>query len=450
VPSRRASSFPATVAVTLASRWAMLVCLLASGVVVARALGPGDKGAFVLTYLLLNQTVSVGNFGVPQALVYHTASGRLSRSDAVGHLILCSLACAAVATVPYWVVVRVAGAQLFPGVAARTLMLIALLLAPSLLLANAGGLLRGLGRLDLFNALSLFDAVIRLAAVVVALPLLHLGLPGAVQATALATVVTGVASVVLAVVAARVAPTWNLRALGPVIGYGFKSYLTVVLQMTERKIDVFMLGALLAPEAVAWQVGLYSVAVSMAELPRQVSGAVSTVLLPKISKASTADGAAALATVPRVSRNLLAVNVAFGVVLAVAARPALGLLYGHAFLSAFVPFLILLPGVVAASVWNVLQAEMVGTGHPARLSAFAGLTLVLNVAINLVTIPRWGIAGAALTSGITYSLLSVLLLLDYRARNRTVRMRELIVPRRADLAVYLRMLGREALPGRAP
>jgi len=93
---------------------------------------------------------------------------------------------------------------------------------------------------------------------------------------------------------------------------------------------------------------------------------------------------------------------------------------------------------------------MVGTGHPARLSAFAGLTLVLNVAINLVTIPRWGIAGAALTSGITYSLLSVLLLLDYRARNRTVRMRELIVPRRADLAVYLRMLGREALPGRAP
>lgn len=450
MPSPRAASFPVTVALTLVSRWAMLLCLVASGVIVARALGPGDKGAFVLTYLLLNQTVSVGNFGVPQALVYYTAGGRLSRSDAVGHLILCSVGCAAVATVPYWLVVRVAGDHLFPGVAAGALMAIALLLTPSLLLANAGGLLRGLGRLDLFNLLSLLDAVIRLLALVVALPVLHAGLPGAVQATAAATVATGALSIALAVVAARVWPTWNLRALGPVVGYGLKSYLTVVLQMTERKIDVFMLGWLLAPATVAWQVGLYSVAVSMAELPRQVSGAVSTVLLPKISKASTAERAAALATVPRVSRNLLAVNVAFGVLLALAARPAIGLLYGRAFLAAFVPFLILLPGVVAASVWNVLQAEMVGTGHPARLSMFSGLTLVLNVAINLATIPRWGIDGAALTSGITYSLLSVLLLLDYRARNRGVRMRELVVPRRADLAVYARLVGRAPLAGRAP
>ncbi len=450
MPSRSEASFPMSVALTLASRWAMLLCTIASGVVVARALGPGDKGLFVLTFLLLNQTVSVGNFGVPQALVYFVASGRLSRSDAVGHLILCSLGSAAIATVPYWAIVHGAGAQLFPGVGAALLMMVALLLVPSLLLANAGGLLRGLGRLDLFNLLSLLDAAVRLVLLVIALAVFHRGLDGVVLATVAATIVTGVLSVALVLIAARVGPTWNLRALGPVVGYGLQSYLTVVLQMTERKIDVFMLGWLLLPEAVAWQVGLYSVAVSLAELPRQVSGAVSTVLLPKISKASAVDRAAALATVPRVSRNLLAINVAFGGALALVAYPLIGLLYGRAFLAAFRPFLILLPGVVAASVWNVLQAEMVGTGHPARLSMFSGLTLVLNVAINLATIPRWGIDGAALTSGITYSLLSLLLLLDYRARNRGVAMREMVVPRRADLAIYQRLLGRAPAPGRVP
>ena len=60
--SRKPASFPMSVALTLASRWAMLLCTIASGVVVARVLGPGEKGLFVLTYLLLNQTVSVGNF----------------------------------------------------------------------------------------------------------------------------------------------------------------------------------------------------------------------------------------------------------------------------------------------------------------------------------------------------------------------------------------------------
>ena len=38
-------------------------------------------------------------------------------------------------------------------------------------------------------------------------------------------------------------------------------------------------------------------------------------------------------------------------------------------------------------------------------------------------IPRWGILGAAAASGITYSLLAVLLVADYRARNRGVGLR---------------------------
>src|SRR5262249_45581629 len=152
--------------------------------------------------------------------------------------------------------------------------------------------------------------------------------------------------------------------------------------------DLFLLGWLLPAENAALQIGLYSTAVSLAELPRNVAGAVSTVLLPRIAGADTA---ALREIVPRVSRNLIAVNVVFAAALALGAGPLIELLYGPAFAPCYLPFVILLPGVVFAGVWNVFEAELVGIGRPLKLSAFAGFTLTLNVLLNLLMIPPWGI-----------------------------------------------------------
>jgi O-antigen/teichoic acid export membrane protein len=242
--------------------------------------------------------------------------------------------------------------------------------------------------------------------------------------------------------AAGCAPRWNLASLVGVLRYGLKSYLTVILQLTERKADMFLLGWLLPSGIAAWQIGLYSTAVALAELPRNLAGAASTVLLPRIS---ASDQDAIKATVPRVSRNLIAANVVFALALALCARPLIGFVYGPAFLPSYLPFLVLLPGVVFAGVLNVFEAEMVGTGQPLKLSAFAGLTLVLNIVLNLIAIPRWGILGAAATSGVTYSLLAVLLVLDYRARNRGVSLRDLLLVSRSDVSHYLTLVRRSKL-----
>ncbi len=440
------ASFSATVVVTLVSRWLTLALTIATGVVVARALGPGAKGLFVLTFLLLNQTASMGTFGIPHALIYFLGSGRIDRSAALGHFLACSLGSALALLVPYVLVVHLAGERLFPGVPAATLDAIGLLLFPALLVANGGGLLRGLGRLDLFNLVALADALLRLGLLLGVLGALHAGLRGVVVVTALASVVTGSFVAALCALATGERPRFERATFAPLVAYGMKSYLTVMLQMTERKIDLFLLAWLLPAESAAWQIGLYSTAVSLAELPRNVAGAVSTVLLPRIAATDTS---AHRTIVPQVSRNLIAVNIVFAALLALGAGPLIELLYGPAFAPCYLPFVILLPGVVFAGVWNVFEAELVGIGRPLKLSAFAGFTLTLNVALNVVMIPRWGILGAAATSGITYSLLAVLLVMDYRARNRGVGLRELLIVSRDDVVGLARRLRRLPAPPEA-
>jgi O-antigen/teichoic acid export membrane protein len=422
--SRRARSFPVSVGITLASRWMVLALTIAGGIVVARTLGPGQKGAFVLTFLLLGQTLAVGSFGAPHALVYFLAGGKVTRAEAAGHFLVTSAVSAALLVVPYVAIVVCAGDRLFKGVEPSTLIYLALLILPSLATANAGGVLRGLGRLDLFNLLRLLDAATSFGCLFVALVVLRTGLGGAVVAGALSTTLTGAAAVGLVLHTAGTRPRFHLASMPALVGFGLRSYLTVMLQLTERKLDLFLLGWFLPADGAAWQIGVYTTAVALAELPRTVSAAVSTVLLPRVAGADARRNAE---TVPLVSRHLTAVNLAFGAALVLVGHPLIGLLYGPEFLPAYLPFLLLLPGVVMAGVWNVFEAEMVGTGRPLRLSMFSGLTLALNFVLNLVAIPRWGIVGAALTSGFTYALLGFCLVLDYRARNQGVSLRDLLV-----------------------
>lgn len=428
---RLGASFSASVGVTLASRWVVLAFTIASGIVVARSLGPGQKGVFVLTFLLLNQTIAVGTFGVPHALVYFLAGSKLTRAEAAGHFLVTSAVSAILLALPYVAIVVSAGDRLFKGVEPSTLILIALLILPSLATANAGGVLRGLGRLDLFNLLRLADAVINFVLLFTALVVLGGGLGGAVVASALGTLLASATAVALVLGAVGTRPRIHFASLPALIGFGLRSYVTVVMQLTERRLDLFLLAWFLPADGAAWQIGVYTAAVAVAELPRTVSGAVSTVLLPRVA---SADPRANAATVPLVSRHLTAVNLAFGAVLALVGHPLIGLLYGPAFLPAYLPFLLLLPGVVMAGVWNVFEAELVGTGRPLRLSMFSGLTLALNLALNLVAIPRFGIVGAAATSGFTYALLGLCLVLDYRARHPGVSLRDLLLVSPQEIA----------------
>jgi len=80
------------------------------------------------------------------------------------------------------------------------------------------------------------------------------------------------------------------------------------------------------------------------------------------------------------------------------------LLYSSAFLPAVRPLQILLPGIVALSVGRVLANDVAGRGR-VMLNNYAGLvTVATNVILNILWIPKYGIAGAALASTGSYTL----------------------------------------------
>jgi Na+-driven multidrug efflux pump len=101
----------------------------------------------------------------------------------------------------------------------------------------------------------------------------------------------------------------------------------------------------------------------------------------------------------------------------------------------------LVPGIVAIVVHKVLNMDLAGRGKPyVALWSFLP-ALALNIVLNLLLIPLWGAAGAALATSASYGIAAVGFLIHY-SRETQVPLMEVVTYSRADFEFVPRLLGR--------
>lgn len=214
---------------------------------------------------------------------------------------------------------------------------------------------------------------------------------------------------------------WPVAARRPVLDaacrrrvrrFGGKVVLGDALQTANYRLDVFVLAAFVPVS----DVGVYAVAVTVVEILWQLPHALSRSLLPRISA-----GELHRAGVVRLSSVLaagLVVVSAAGLALASwLTVPVLG--GGYAAVPALLA--ILLPGVVAVGATKPLAAWTLSQGHPERNLRASGLGFAVVVVGDLLLIPRFGLAGAALASTLAYVVTAGAVLVPPRDEDRRPR-----------------------------
>jgi O-antigen/teichoic acid export membrane protein len=107
-----------------------------------------------------------------------------------------------------------------------------------------------------------------------------------------------------------------------------------------------------------------------------------------------------------------------------------------------VPLVLLLPGIVAFAPVKVLAAYLAGAGLPRLFFRVSTSSLVVTVVLDLLLIPRLGIAGAALASSASYTTAAAVMLWIFRSTTG-VPLRDVLLPTREDIR-----LGVHAITGR--
>ncbi len=427
----KAARFVKDTALTLIARVMGFGLALLSSVIIARALGPDGTGIYTLATLFPLLIVTFANLGLGPATVYYVAQRKYSLQEVFGNSIVMSSIIGAAASLLGLVVVILFQAWMFPDVP-RSLLALALILVPANLFSQqyVNQILLGARRIREFNAVSVAHKFLFLLLVFVATVGLGLGIGGAIWASILSSVLLCLA---LFLWLRRVAGGVRFRPdpayVRDTLRYGVKAHLGNIIGFLNYRIEVFLLGMFLPASAV----GFYSVAVGLAEKLWFVSESASTVLFPTIS--AERNERERKAFTPLVTRNVLLITTIGAATLFFVSRWIIVLLYSEGYLPTADLFRILLPGIVFLSGARILANDIAGRGKPLLNTYVGAIGLVIQVGLNFAWIPRFGAAGSAWATTISYGIILAVRLWVYMKLSGN-SLAKVILPQDSDWLLY--------------
>ncbi len=397
-----------------------------------RFLGPEGKGMLSLLILIPVLSVAFGRCGIGHSLVFHSSRVPATRLITQGlrmTLLLGLLSSVAAAAIVFW-----QKGSFFRGIPAGWLAVMCAFCLLYFFFDLVPHLFLALGRIDLRNLAVMVAPAANILFFVLFVILLKKRVPGAIAAWALAMtlpVAGGLAWITRKTIWTQRAPDRPLA--GSVWSYGLKSHIGTVMELLTYRADFLIVSLFAGPVAV----GLYACAVNMAEVVWKLPEAVTVVLLPK---AAALPPSFARELTIRVSRLALLVVTILFLVLVILRKPLILLLFGPAFLPSAGPFLILVPGFIAFSVWRVLAYGLLAQGFPQIYSLTAGLSFLTMLIGDFLLIPRMGISGAAWASTGAYILATAILVVLYRKKTGAT-LAGMAVPRFSDWSAVLQAFG---------
>ena len=268
-------------------------------------------------------------------------------------------------------------------------------------------ILQGQQRITAVNIIALTLGAATLLLSLVLVVICHLGLLGAVLAALAANVVYLLASWgQLGQPTRSLVPRWELSVMRATMSFGLRGHIANLFQFFNYRLDMFLVNYFLGPA----EVGIYGVAVRVAELLWHLPNAASFVLFPKTAAARVEE---INVFTPRVLRYTLGLTTLGAIALALVGPWLIQLVFSAAFSAAYLPMIWLLPGVVLLGGAKILINEMAGRGSPQYNALSAGIGFVATVVLDVLLIPRWGIRGAAWASSISYAMVFAVAFLLY-------------------------------------
>ena len=209
-----------------------------------------------------------------------------------------------------------------------------------------------------------------------------------------------------------------------------------MLTLVQSRADIFLINLLISPVAA----GIYAIAFQLGEKLWMLSHAISVVILPKLSEL-TGNESRRIQITTIISRIVLAVSALGALCAAALAYPLISLVFGPEYKQSYLPFVLLLPGIVALASARVIANDIAARGKPELNLYMALCAAVLSVTGNLLVLPHFGVAGAAVVTSLVYLNDLGLKLLAYRAITSTP-FTSLLLLRVSDIREVRGALGR--------
>jgi len=392
--------------IALVGRVGGRVLLLLNQVILARLLGPTEFGLFALGWTVLQMGSLISPLGLHQGIIrygsqyWRADSARLRAvlQQSLGLVVLLG----SVGALTLFIAAPWLAFEIFrePGlVGVFRGFALALALAAILRVAAAG---TRISQRMQFSVLTedLLPPLVQLMFVLLLVVLLNEGLKGAV----LSATVGFAAGVGLGVFflwrlfgkeIRSTSPTQDQAGLsvGELLAFSLPASLAGIFVMLTLRVDRLLVGYFLP----ASEVGIYQAASQAAMLSAMILGAFNAIFSPMIARLYHQGEMGRLNELFKVSTKWgLYVSLPPFLVLAVAPREVMTVVFGEPYASGAIPMVIMAGAQLFNAATGAVGLMLVMSGHPQRWLGLSTVSFALNVLLCVLLIPKLGLLGAAL------------------------------------------------------
>lgn len=406
---------------------------VATGILAARLLLPEGRGELAAIILWAGILAEFGNVGFYDAVLYRASTGALTPRALFAAISALSLGTAAILAGVAFLILPITLAGERPEVLTIALWFTAFYLPGYFGALLFGGLFQGYGAIQIWNFLRLLVPVGYLAAIILFWLTGASGVAGFAAASIAGHFLAVGVGLSLIVARGWFAPWPPKGAIRSVLDYGWRVYVADILQAVRTRIDQAMVALYLGPA----ELGLYVVALTLAQAPVIFANTITYIAFPRIS--GTADPQARAALFGRYLRLALATAIALNVALAILDDWLIPLLFGAPFAPAVaICDVLLLTLVPYFAKWMYLQG-LKAWDRPLHASRAELVGLIVAATTLALLLPRYGAMGAAwalVLSNVTTA--SVGAFLFHRVSG--ARVGEILRPRGDDMRLALAIL----------
>lgn len=367
----------------------------------------GAEGLGILSFVIA--TLAVYNlftsFGLDAGITYNTAAKKISREKIVAVIVaIISLQIAAGFVIERAVYIF-SGKQLFSYHQKNYLFISILLLASISLTEKFSALLQGENLFKPLNA-ALFFSNLFTAIILGSIWLLNFHLPF-MPVLEIFIALTFCQSVLLIIIYYSYFPfffSFNFlksTELKILFSYAIVTFIINTIQFMAYRIDYWLIEYFLKNES---SLGLYAQAVKLSQLFWIIPLFFSSIIFPVVSRNKNSIDPERLAGILRVINVITLVGCIVAFLISDRLMP---FLFGNQFAGSSYPFKLLLPGTFLFINTTIIAAYFAGINKLKINMIGSVICLVTVLILDIIFIPRYGIAGASVATTISYLLTTV-------------------------------------------
>jgi len=192
-----------------------------------------------------------------------------------------------------------------------------------------------------------------------------------------------------------------------IIKTSWPMFLTSAMYLVVSQTDIVMLGAMTKPE----DVGVYAIVMKLGLAVNFILTSINMVLGPKFAELYYRDDISGLASVAKKSSKLIVYCTApFLLVLILLGKPILGF-FGDEFISGYTALYFIALGQFVNAICGSVGYFMNMTGNQKVFCRIVFSGALLNIVLNVLLIPLYGITGAAIASLLSVCLWNIVTLI---------------------------------------